>query len=101
MYIFGASSVESEISLPESVGVRFLHFSISTYFLLCHGAKFVKRTQKSLVDNVLDDNNQLFIYNLLEFGRPKLVTSARFDQTKYMIKNLNLDFWQLIVSIAH
>jgi hypothetical protein len=30
-----------------------------------------------------DDNNDLHVWDLLNFGRPKLVASAHFDQTKY------------------
>ncbi|KAJ3517877.1 hypothetical protein NLJ89_g226 [Agrocybe chaxingu] len=64
IHLFGGPSVESKITLPEPVGVRLLHFSVSTYTVVC-----------------LDDRNQLHIYDLLEFGKPKYVTSARFDQT--------------------
>ncbi|KAF9531932.1 WD40 containing snare-dependent exocytosis protein [Crepidotus variabilis] len=64
IYLFGGACVESKISLPEPVAVSFLQISSSTYFVLC-----------------LDDKNCLYVYNLLEFGRPKLVTSARFDPT--------------------
>lgn len=30
-----------------------------------------------------DDNNDLHVWDLLNFGKPKLVASAHFDQTKY------------------
>ncbi|KAF8167354.1 WD40 containing snare-dependent exocytosis protein [Crassisporium funariophilum] len=64
IYIFGGPGVESKLTIPHSVGVRFLHFAVSTYNIVC-----------------LDNNNEFHVWNLMEFGRPKLVTSARFDQT--------------------
>ncbi|KAJ6483896.1 WD40 containing snare-dependent exocytosis protein [Mycena vulgaris] len=63
IHIFGSVSVETRLSLPESVKVKFLQFSISTFQLVC-----------------LDERSQLHIFDLSSFGRPKLATSARFDQ---------------------
>ncbi|KAF9486583.1 hypothetical protein BDN70DRAFT_846519 [Pholiota conissans] len=62
VHIFGRPGVECKIKLPQPSQVRFLQFAISTYNLVC-----------------LDGENQMHVYNLLEFGKPKYVTSARFD----------------------
>ncbi|KAJ7675329.1 lethal giant larvae like, C-terminal-domain-containing protein [Mycena rosella] len=63
IHIFGGVSVETKLSLPEPVRVKFLQFSSSTFQLVC-----------------LDERSELHIFDLSSFGRPKLVTSARFDQ---------------------
>ncbi|KAJ6575407.1 lethal giant larvae like, C-terminal-domain-containing protein [Mycena capillaripes] len=62
IHIFGGVSVETKLSLPESVKVQFLQFSSSTFQLVC-----------------LDEQSQLHIWDLSSFGKPKLVASARFD----------------------
>ncbi|KAF8808127.1 WD40 containing snare-dependent exocytosis protein [Phlegmacium glaucopus] len=64
IYIFGKPGVESKLTLPQSAGIRFVHFATSTSNIVC-----------------LDDNNTLHIWDLLNFGRPKLVASAHFDQS--------------------
>ncbi|KAF8910138.1 lethal giant larvae like, C-terminal-domain-containing protein [Gymnopilus junonius] len=64
IHIFGRPGVHCKITLPDPAEVRLLQFSVSTYNIVC-----------------LDGKNQMHIYNLLEFGRPKLVSSARYDQT--------------------
>ncbi|KAJ7103251.1 WD40 containing snare-dependent exocytosis protein [Mycena belliarum] len=61
--ILGGASVESKLTLPERVKVKFLQFSGSTFQLVC-----------------LDERSQLHIFDLSSFGRPKLVASARYDQ---------------------
>ncbi|GLB35825.1 putative lethal giant larvae(Lgl) like, C-terminal [Lyophyllum shimeji] len=63
-YVFGGPGVETKLTLPDTVGVRFLHFAQSTFQLVC-----------------LDDGNMLHIWNLATYGRPRLVKSVRFDQT--------------------
>ncbi|KDR85736.1 hypothetical protein GALMADRAFT_218826 [Galerina marginata CBS 339.88] len=63
--IFGNPGIHCKITLPQPVEVRLLQFSTSTFNIVC-----------------LDKNSQLHVYSLLEFGKPKLVTSARFDQCK-------------------
>ncbi|KAF9567769.1 WD40 containing snare-dependent exocytosis protein [Agrocybe pediades] len=63
IYIFGRPGVYCKISIPQGTEIRFLQFSVPSYRILC-----------------LDGNNQLHVYSLLEFGKPKLVHSARFDQ---------------------
>ncbi|KAJ6621080.1 lethal giant larvae like, C-terminal-domain-containing protein [Mycena sp. CBHHK59/15] len=63
IHIFGGVSVETRLSLPTPVKVKFLQFSSSTFQIVC-----------------LDEQSQLHIWDLSSFGRPKLVTSARFDQ---------------------
>ncbi|KAJ7492344.1 WD40 containing snare-dependent exocytosis protein [Mycena latifolia] len=63
IHIFGGVSVETKLTLPEPVKVKFLQFSSSTFQLVC-----------------LDERSQLHIFDLSSFGRPKLATSARFDQ---------------------
>ncbi|KAJ7109928.1 lethal giant larvae like, C-terminal-domain-containing protein [Mycena epipterygia] len=62
IHIFGGVSVETKLSLPEPVKVKFLQFSSSTFQLVC-----------------LDERNQLHVYDLASFGRPKLARSASFD----------------------
>ncbi|KAH9486242.1 hypothetical protein JR316_0000306 [Psilocybe cubensis] len=64
VHIFGRPGVESILHLPQPVDVRFLQFSVSTSNIVC-----------------LDGNNQLHVYSLAEYGRPKHVSSSRFDQT--------------------
>ncbi|KAJ6503249.1 WD40 containing snare-dependent exocytosis protein [Mycena vitilis] len=63
IHIFGGPSVESQVSLPEPVKVKFLQFSSSTFQLVC-----------------LDEKSQLHMWDLSTFGKPKFVASARFDQ---------------------
>ena len=84
IYIFGGPGVQSKLTLPRSAGIRFVHFSASTCNIVCLGAWHI------LVINILelifsssDDNNDLHVWDLLNFGRPKLVASAHFDPTKY------------------
>ncbi|KAJ7459170.1 WD40 containing snare-dependent exocytosis protein [Mycena galericulata] len=67
IHIFGGPSVETKLSLPEPVKVRFLQFSSSTFQIVC-----------------LDERSRLHIWDLSSFGRPKLATSARFDQATYV-----------------
>ncbi|KAJ7651666.1 WD40 containing snare-dependent exocytosis protein [Mycena polygramma] len=63
IHIFGGPSVETQVSLPEPVKVKFLQFSSSTFQLVC-----------------LDEKSQLHMWDLSTFGKPKFVASARFDQ---------------------
>lgn len=51
---------------------------ISSYALVRNSL----RKHDTEADKCVDQNNQLHIYNLLEYGRPKIVTSVRFDRTK-------------------
>ncbi|PPQ79397.1 hypothetical protein CVT25_002667 [Psilocybe cyanescens] len=67
IHVFGRPGVQCKFTLPVPVEVRFLQFSTSTFNIVC-----------------LDGNNQLHVYSLLEFGRPKLIASSRFDQTNSM-----------------
>ncbi|KAJ6520108.1 WD40 containing snare-dependent exocytosis protein [Mycena sanguinolenta] len=62
IHLFGGPSVEARWLLPESMRVKFLQFSSSTFQLVC-----------------LDEKNQLHMWDLSTFGKPKLVASARFD----------------------
>ncbi|KAF8215929.1 lethal giant larvae like, C-terminal-domain-containing protein, partial [Mycena galopus ATCC 62051] len=64
IHLFGGPSVETKLSLPdpESMKVKFLQFSNSTFQLVC-----------------LDEKNQLHVWDLSTFGKPKFVASARFD----------------------
>ncbi|KAG5647699.1 hypothetical protein DXG03_008422 [Asterophora parasitica] len=64
VYLFGGPGVETRLALPEPVGVRFLQFAPSNFQLVC-----------------LDAVNMLNIWDLSNFGRPKLARSARFDPT--------------------
>lgn len=45
IHIFGAPAVESTLSLPEPVAVKFLQFSLSNYRLVCVGANYSCRIQ--------------------------------------------------------
>ncbi|KAJ7040330.1 WD40 containing snare-dependent exocytosis protein [Mycena alexandri] len=62
IHIFGGVSVEVKLLLPESVKVKFLQFSSSTFQIVC-----------------LDERSQLLVWDLSPVGRPKLVASAKFD----------------------
>ncbi|KAF8078965.1 hypothetical protein FPV67DRAFT_1663632 [Lyophyllum atratum] len=64
VYAFGGAGVETRLTLPDMVGVRFLHFATSSFQLVC-----------------FDDNNMLHIWDLGSYGRPKLAKSVRFDPT--------------------
>ncbi|PPQ66367.1 hypothetical protein CVT26_011086 [Gymnopilus dilepis] len=64
IHIFGRPGVYSKVTLLDPAEVRFLQFSVSTYTIVC-----------------IDGKNQLHVYDLKEFGRPKLVSSARFNPT--------------------
>ncbi|KAF5385371.1 hypothetical protein D9615_001225 [Tricholomella constricta] len=65
VYIFGSPGVETRLSLPDPVGVRFLQFAPSTFQLACLGQDY--------------DGNMLHIWDLSSYGRPKLARSSRFD----------------------
>ncbi|KAJ7070791.1 WD40 containing snare-dependent exocytosis protein [Mycena amicta] len=62
IHVFGGPSVEAKLVLPEAAPVKFVQFSYATFQIVC-----------------LDGNSQLHIWDLLVFGKPKLVASARFD----------------------
>ncbi|TFK41835.1 WD40 containing snare-dependent exocytosis protein [Crucibulum laeve] len=64
VYIHGGPGVESTLTLPEPLGVKFLHFAPLSYHLVC-----------------LDDNNQLHVWDLSTRGHPKCVATSRFDPT--------------------
>ncbi|KAI5898227.1 uncharacterized protein SCHCODRAFT_02566174 [Schizophyllum commune H4-8] len=61
IHIFGGAGVESKLTLPEPVSVKFLSFSQLTFTILC-----------------IDGNNCLHAWDLAVYGRPKLLTSQRF-----------------------
>ncbi|KAL0951628.1 hypothetical protein HGRIS_008309 [Hohenbuehelia grisea] len=60
--LFGSPGVECKLNVPDHVGAKFLQFAPSLPKLAC-----------------LDTNNQLHVWDLETFGRPKLVASAKFD----------------------
>ena len=61
-----------------------MHFAASTCNIVCLGAwHSVDEYAKTYFFSSSDDNNDLHIWDLLNVGRPKLVASAHFDQTKY------------------
>lgn len=63
-----------------------MHFATSTCNIVCLGTwhsvgKYARAHSLFILSS--DDNNDLHVWDLLSFGRPKLVASAHFDQTKY------------------
>ncbi|KAF8899078.1 lethal giant larvae like, C-terminal-domain-containing protein [Infundibulicybe gibba] len=66
IHLFGSPAVETRLTLPnEQVGVRFVQFGISSsnLKLIC-----------------LDDNNQLYVWDISTNDRPRFLTATRFDQ---------------------
>ncbi|KAK2461424.1 hypothetical protein APHAL10511_005887 [Amanita phalloides] len=68
VHIHGKPAVHTLLALESGAPVKFLAISISTSRLVC-----------------MDGNNQLSVWDLSAFGRPRLLASARFDQTNCVI----------------
>ncbi|KAG6919011.1 hypothetical protein DXG01_009721 [Tephrocybe rancida] len=64
VYLFGGPGVETRLTLPDTVSVKFLQFAPSSFHLVC-----------------LDESSVLHVWDLAVYGRPKLLKSARFDAT--------------------
>ncbi|KAF9469810.1 lethal giant larvae like, C-terminal-domain-containing protein [Collybia nuda] len=67
IHILGSPGVEVRLALPEPVGVKFLQFATLTFQLVC-----------------LDQNSVLHIWDLSSYGRPKYMTSVKFDRTNFL-----------------
>ncbi|KAG7452249.1 WD40 containing snare-dependent exocytosis protein [Guyanagaster necrorhizus] len=67
LFIWGKPGVDIKLSIPERKGVKLVQFSVSTFQIVC-----------------LDTTNHLHIWDLSNYGYPKYVCSALFDQTNAM-----------------
>ncbi|KAK0246422.1 WD40 containing snare-dependent exocytosis protein [Armillaria nabsnona] len=67
LFIWGKPGVDIKLSIPERNGAKFVQFSVSTFQIVC-----------------LDNTNRLHIWDLSNYGYPKYVCSALFDQTNAM-----------------
>ncbi|KAK0466348.1 WD40 containing snare-dependent exocytosis protein [Desarmillaria tabescens] len=67
LFIWGKPGVEIKLSIPERIGAKFVQFSVSTFQIVC-----------------LDNTNRLHVWDLSNYGYPKYVCSALFDQTNAM-----------------
>lgn len=67
LFIWGKPGVDIKLSIPERNGAKFVQFSVSTFQIVC-----------------LDNTNRLHIWDLSNYGFPKYVCSALFDQTNAM-----------------
>ncbi|KAM6498680.1 WD40 containing snare-dependent exocytosis protein [Amanita muscaria] len=68
IHIFGRPGVHIVLTSASHISVKFLLFSASTSRIAC-----------------LDNDNQLSIWDLSSFGQPKLLATARFDQTNCIL----------------
>lgn len=62
IHIFGGPGVESKLTLPEPVSVKFLHFSALSFTILC-----------------MDSKDCLHVWDLGAYARPKILASQRFQ----------------------
>ncbi|KAG6829267.1 hypothetical protein H0H87_012084 [Tephrocybe sp. NHM501043] len=73
VYLFGAPGVETRLAIPDTVSVKFLQFAPSTFQLVC-----------------LDELSLLHVWDLANYGQPKLVKSVRFDGTNPEVTALTI-----------
>ncbi|KAF9041832.1 hypothetical protein BDZ89DRAFT_1060198 [Hymenopellis radicata] len=67
--IFGRPGVYVLLSVPDRAAVKFLQISTSTFSLVC-----------------VDEHSRLHLWDLSNYGRPKYITSASFDNVKFVMR---------------
>ncbi len=82
--VFGRPGVSILLSVPDRAAVKFLQISTSTYSLVCVGMQYYTH-QRPFTHAQADEHSRLHLWDLSNYGRPKYVTSASFDNVKFVM----------------
>ncbi len=81
--IFGAPGVETNLSLPSHVPIKFLQFATNVFKLVCIGEYGMARCpcpRIPLCPGFVDENDKLHLWDLTAQGQIKSEASMCFDR---------------------
>jgi hypothetical protein len=79
--IFGAPGVETNLSLPSHVPIKFLQFATNVFKLVCIGEYgIVPLSTDSIWPGFVDGNDKLHLWDLSALGQIKLEASMCFER---------------------